>query len=595
MRNINLAPQPKPYMPYGYYTPLMGLEDKPKTKKQVDQHQFEAHKGPEASDLTQAKQPTQNNSLFSLRTAKTALKYTLLTVSALATGVFIYNLAQNPGGLPPSPPSPGGDTFDTPCFPNETYSNQSAAVALGTGFNFNPLQGQVAAVQTLALQGVGAALLKTATDLSNAVRDPNTALGSAREVAGQAYGAGLALASQVKASAIAKYYGFNEELEQVPVTEHDQQVLDIRAKHPSYFSTSFISRALANGRSAIGKVIALAAAKGEASTPFAQYASFSTTSSAKYTLGDIDSPEKIEAILGKKMTKEEFIKEKEKYFVGYNEGEYEAYSRGYDSRATSYNKIKSQVNPQTFADLEAAHFREAGATSEYVKRKYMYLTPNAPKEANEVAFYHGGAKPKQSVWRTEYGRSDVAHDSRKANFQVDEMSSGDILVSRNVWDTESTGEGNSSWDKFTLGCSYHPEHEEVHCTNENLGHIDHAFGEVKYQVREKMVSDSCSLIQESFESPLLNKQYTYAINPKKNLPIMLSQFVDSERFLTKKVKSFWASLTGNVDAIVAFSPKLPKGLPSNCDELAELENPKPKLAASAESTAEAAQMLLGGK
>lgn len=593
MKKINIPPQPKPYMPYGYYTPLLGLDEEPKKTKVA---LAPTPKKAEQLDLPKTPEVAQKSHLFSFKTAKTVLKYTALAVTALATGVFIYNIAQNPNGLPQNPGAPKDNGFVPPCqpgdvptFTNQSYANQSTALALGQQVP-NSFEAQARDMQATILTGLTAALAKTGSDLVTVAADPGSALGTAADVAGRVYEKGLERINSARADAIAMYYGFEEELEEVPLTEHDKRVLDIRTKHPAYYTTSFISRALADGRSAIGKVIALAAAKGEAPTPFAQYASFGRTSSVKYTLSSISSPEKIERILGKKKSKEEFVAEEEEFF-GYKEGKYEEYAREYDEKARRFNKIKEQVLPKTFEDLQEAHFREAAATSDYVKTRFMYMTPEAPKETNELAAYHGKTQTINSIWRTEYARQGVEHDANKANFDVSETTKGDLLVSRGVWDTESKGKASSSWDKFTLGCSYYPEREEVHCTNRYLRQLDHAFGPVKYDIAEKMVSEGCSLVRESFESPLINREYTYAINPKRKLPIIFSQFVDSERFATKKVKSFWSAMTGGVDAVVAFSPKLPKDLPATCDELRELENPKPKLAAGAEKPNPATQPL----
>ena len=551
MKNINIAKMVAPEQPYGYYKPLMGLEQN-SLKASKDRPVERAVSDVQTCGLSGLKSDIKNS-----RCGMTsALVLATAVVSVLNLGIIFAAIhAKSSTG------NAGDNGFcglDEAPLGNHSFVNQTLVGGSIGSANPSPVFGVLPPKAQEAATGV-AAFSELAID----------ALSST-------FGAGVAFFKDVMAAAVAKYYAIPEKLEEVTISGADQKILDIRASFPSYFKSSFVRRVLGN-ESATGKAITLGAAQGETSIPISQLYSLNRRCAGKCSLNTIQdirgNPK------GNPSSKEDFVQRQE-MFGGYTEGGYEEYLEEFKASQASVDQVIGRVDPKIFAELEAAHNAQVASAPDLVNSRFMHF-PENPVDGNfsEVGNYLGDAGWTQgSITRNEYGDSSIAHETR-AIYSVNEGFDRDaksIVVSRDVWSTHSKGKAESVWDKFRIGCSAHSD-DVIEC--ETLpGGIDHAYGEMRVALREKMVTPMCSLISETVTSGLVKKMYTYAINPTKKLPILFSQMVDSMRFAEAKKASFWSAMTGNTDAVVAFSTEMPDDLPKNCQELHDLEHPKPGIA-----------------
>ena len=374
MRNINIAKPVAPRQPYGYYSPLMGLEEKaPKASKAK----------PVKSAIVDVQSDFNVSSLSSSGkksgfSTSSALKLAIASISVLTLGVIFAGMyAQN------SAQSAGDDGFcglDDAPLANHSFVNQTLGQQPLSAANPNP-------VFELLSHNANAVVQATATGVAAFSESAMGVVSSTFEAGVALFEAGVALVNGAQTAVVDNYYDIKK-LEEVTISEADQQVLNIREKHPTYFKSSFVRRLLGS-ESAIGKAITLGAALGETSKPISQIYSLNRRCAGKCsldTIQDIRGNPK-----GNPMSKEDFV-ERQEMFGGYTEGEYEAYLGEFKAAQANIDKVIGRVDPKIFAELEAAHKAQVASAPDLVNSKFMHF-PERPVEGNfsEVGNYLGDA------------------------------------------------------------------------------------------------------------------------------------------------------------------------------------------------------------
>jgi hypothetical protein len=544
-------------MAYGYYTPLTDLKEKPsylKSNGQIEASialdQKKSHAPFTAAPIIPSQTLKTKGAHSNLQPVKgsycnksTTLKLAALTFSLFSLGIIFLNLS---GKSLPSPQDGGHET------------NGSSSLT-----THNPI-----------FEVLSHSLEATAT-LGQPIADLVT----------QGFGKGVDAYNGAKAALVANYYGITKELEEVHLTQADYEVIAVRDKYPSYFESRFIQKVLGGSNSATAKSIILAVSKGETSTPFQQLCFLASkgVGVVKCPLSLIKTPEALqENTVGTPISLKEYVGGAYNGLKkGYEEKEYENYLKKFKEKQAKVDLIKRRVQPRIFDELEKAHFAQCASASDLVNNNFMYSSEDAPTNSDFSAL--ANPKTERSSHNTHVTRNEYlpkTHGAR-ARFYVSELQkngNANLLISRYIWSSHEKGEAKSVWDKYSIGCSYYPIDEEVHCTSVLKG-IDHAFGTASYSIRERMITPKCSLITEKLKSPLKTIEDTRAINPNKTLPIILSQIVDSERLVENIKSSFWSAVTGKTDAVVAFPMNLPTG-PKTCEELDNIDNPKPQVTQS---------------
>ncbi|MCH9631970.1 MAG: hypothetical protein S4CHLAM6_02930 [Chlamydiae bacterium] len=564
MRNINLQKQTSPKMLYGFYTPLVGLKEEspfarakaPKSalsqEPLVGQSQFEKSIKPlNKAGYDGILRKEGKSSFFN---AKTAMKLSIVAISALTLGIILSQVAQNADS------SLGKNVTDVDHLSGNPSQDSSPSTPM-----FEVLT-----------QSAQEAVKATATGVSSFSQ---SAIDSTRQFAFSGYEAGLAVVTGAKSGLIESYYGIPRKLEVVPLSEGDKAILKIRDEYPSYFESGFIPKVLGGNQSATVKAIRLGAALGETSQPIAQLYSQHYRCAGKYSLSllkDVRSNPN-----GTPKSKADFISDKEMFGEYKEEGydkDYETYLESFKEGQAKVDRVINRVDPKIFAKLEAAHMAQTSQESPWVNSLFMRMATKIPDVFTAVGSYFGAAGETRTDFtrRTEYPSSGrLAHNTR-VEYSISKLvckGSRSLAITRDVLSSEARGKAQSAWDKFKMGCSYYQKEAQIQCET-FLGGIDHAYGQMRYSLGEKMVTPECSIISESVTSALKNKVHTYALNPKKNLPIIFSHLVNSKRYAKEKVASFWSHMTGKTDAVVAFSTELPEGLPKDCQELSSIENPE---------------------